>query len=235
VKVVHLLGQSPYAPVLALQEALVAGRRDGSVADDVVLLLEHQETITLGRKRGAEGNVLAAGDVPVISISRGGDATWHGPGQLVAYPIVALEGPAQDLHAHLHHLEDAVVELLAGMGIESGTDPRNTGVWLDDPDGERRKVCSIGIACRKWVTFHGLALNVDVDLGGFAKINPCGFGAEIMTTLVGRTDRTVHDLAKALAGPLVRHLSGTWDNEVIELSLQTEEQVKPALARIAGT
>jgi lipoyl(octanoyl) transferase len=179
---VRLRGRSDYRDVHRLQERLVADRATGAIPD-VVLLLEHTEVITLGRAKGAEASVLDAGDVPVVPIERGGDATWHGPGQLVAYPIVKLEGRRADLHLHLHSLEDAVMAWLADHGLDGHRDPRNTGVWLS-ADGEVRKVCSIGIACRRWVSWHGLALNLNPDPSGFARIRPCGFASDVMTRVV---------------------------------------------------
>ncbi|MEQ1502134.1 MAG: lipoyl(octanoyl) transferase LipB [Myxococcota bacterium] len=166
-------GPVSYADGHAAQQRLVDARlRDD--APDTVLLLEHADTITVGRARGAAANVLDAGGIPVVAVERGGDTTWHGPGQLVAYPIVRLTRP--DLHAHLHALEDAVIAALGGQGLAAGRDPRNTGVWIAG-----RKVCSVGIACRRWVTWHGLALNVDPDLARFARIRPCGFEPDVMT------------------------------------------------------
>ncbi len=174
---VQLPGLSDYAEVHAMQRQLVEDRAAGRIPDTA-------ETITVGRRRGAVDNVLAPAGVPVVRVERGGDVTWHGPGQLVAYPILLLEGERQDLHRHLHALEDAVIGLLTELGLEPGRDPRNTGVWLPEPDGAVRKVCSVGIACRKWVTWHGLALNVRPDPLGFARINPCGFEASVMTRVV---------------------------------------------------
>jgi lipoyl(octanoyl) transferase len=150
--------------------------------DDALLLVEHPHVITLGRSRAALGNVLAAGDVEVVEIERGGDVTYHGPGQLVAYPIVLLAEGERDLHRFLRQLEEAVIRTLARWEIEAGREPGATGVWLDGRGG-RRKICSIGIACRRWVTFHGLALNVTTDLGYFQRINPCGFESSVMTSM----------------------------------------------------
>lgn len=206
---VHVLGEDgarvPYADGLALQEALLTARIRGEVPD-TVLLLEHEPTITVGRTRGAEANVLDAGEVPVVAVSRGGDVTWHGPGQLVAYPIVHLEGRRADLHLHLRSLEQAVIDLLDEHGLEGVRDDRNTGVWLPEPELPLpRKTCSVGIACRKWVTWHGLALNVDADLGAFGRIHPCGFDAGVMTRMADHLDPcpAVADLVPGLA----RHLA----------------------------
>jgi lipoyl(octanoyl) transferase len=178
----HLTGLRPYAEVHALQEELVGRRLRGEIGDTVVIV-EHAPVLTVGRGRGAEAGVVAAGDWPVVRVERGGETTWHGPGQLVAYPIVQLEGPRRDLHRHLRDLEDAVITVLAGLGLAGVRDPRNTGVWLAGADGARRKVCSVGIACRRWVTWHGLALNVDPDPRVWERIRPCGFEPEVMTRL----------------------------------------------------
>ena len=207
---VRLEGLTDYAQAHALQVRLVNARAAGAIPD-TVLLLEHAEVITLGRKRTSEANVLSPGNVPVIAVERGGDVTWHGPGQLVAYPIVALSGSKRDLHAHLHALEDAVIALCAELGVDGRRDPRNTGVWLPIPGDAPKKLCSIGIACRKWVTWHGLALNVDVDLAAFRRIQPCGFAPETMTWLCDHVttpalaeiaDRLIPHLARALDVPV---------------------------------
>src|SRR5678809_1048009 len=138
---------------------------------------------TLGRRRDAEANVLMPGDLEVIEIERGGDVTYHGPGQIVAYPIVLLEDGERDLHAFLRNLEEAVIRTCARAGVTADREPGKTGVWTTNREGARKKLCSMGIACRKWVTFHGLALNVTTDLSYFARINPCGFEASVMTAL----------------------------------------------------
>jgi len=179
--------------------------------DDVVLLVEHPHVITLGRSRSALANVLAAGDVSVVEIERGGDVTYHGPGQLVAYPIVLLGEGERDLHRFLRLLEEAVIRTLARWDLQADREAGATGVWLDGRGG-RRKICSIGIACRRWVTFHGLALNVTTDLGYFGRINPCGFEAGVMTSMaeelgVGIAMGDVKAaLAAELAGVLGRRL-----------------------------
>ena len=205
---VRLPGLSDYTEVHALQRALVDAVHHGT-APDTVLLLEHAPVITVGRARGADANVLDAGGTPVVRVERGGDVTWHGPGQLVAYPIVALRGRRADLHLHLHSLEDAVIVVLAELGLAPTRDDRNTGVWLPEADAPPRKVCSVGIACRRWVSWHGLALNVAPDLrDGFGRINPCGFDTSVMTSLdrhlspPPELDGLVEPLAHALAAAL---------------------------------
>jgi lipoyl(octanoyl) transferase len=208
VRAAWLPGFTPYAAAHALQRAWTEARAADRV-DDLLLLLEHPPTITVGRAKGAAGNVLAADGVPVIEVERGGDVTWHGPGQLVAYPIVQLTGARMDLHLHLRTLEDAVIALLDRHGLAPQRDARNTGVWLPEPDGPPRKVCSVGIACRRWVTWHGLALNVDIDLTDFARIRPCGFEAAVMTSLRSHGVRgTAATWAAPLAAALTDALGG---------------------------
>jgi lipoyl(octanoyl) transferase len=180
--------------------------------DDTLLLVEHPHVITLGRSRAALGNVLAAGDVEVVEIERGGDVTYHGPGQLVAYPIAQLAEGERDLHRFLRSLEEAVIRTLARWDLDADREVGATGVWLDGRGG-RKKICSIGIACRRWVTFHGLALNVATDLGYFQRINPCGFESGVMTSMaeelgVGIEMRDVKvALAVELAAVLGRQLA----------------------------
>jgi lipoyl(octanoyl) transferase len=149
------------------------------------LLVEHPDVITLGRGTHKE-NLLNPAGIPIFEIERGGDVTYHGPGQLVAYPILLLQDDERDLHRFLRNMEEAVIATCARTGIDANREPGKTGVWMSDPSGARKKLCSMGIACRKWVTFHGLALNVTTDLSYFARINPCGFEASVMTSLAAQ-------------------------------------------------
>lgn len=199
---IRLPGLSPYTPVHELQRHLLAARIRNEIPD-TILFLEHEATITVGRARYAADNVLQAGDTPVVKVERGGDVTWHGPGQLVAYPIVDLRGRREDLHLHLHSLEEAVVRLLVERGLPATRDDRNTGVWLPGADLPQ-KVCSIGIACRRWVTWHGLALNVDPTPQAFGSINPCGFRSDVMTRLADHLPPLPLD---SLIQPLADHLA----------------------------
>ena len=177
------LGTASYRDVWAKQIGLVEQRQTGQVPDTLVLV-EHPHVFTLGRRRESAQNVLMPGDVEVIEIERGGDVTYHGPGQIVAYPILLLRDDERDLHKFLRNLEDAVIATCAAFGITSASrEPGKTGVWCHDATGARRKLCSMGIACRKWVTFHGLALNVTSDLSYFGRINPCGFESRVMTSM----------------------------------------------------
>jgi len=178
------LGTESFRDTWARQLALVEDRqRAGDAGTDTLLLVEHPHVFTLGRRREAEANVLVPGDVEVIGIERGGDVTYHGPGQIVAYPIVLLGDGERDLHRYLRNLEEAVIATCARFGLATDREPGKTGVWMTTAEGMRRKLCSMGIACRKWVTFHGLALNVTSDLGYFRRINPCGFESSVMTSM----------------------------------------------------
>jgi len=204
--VVEDLGLTPYREAWALQLARVEARKGGD-GDDAVLLVEHPHVITVGRSQRARANVLAAGDVEVVEIERGGDVTYHGPGQLVAYPIVRLDDGERDLHRFLRNLEEAVIRTLGDLGLAADREPGKTGVWLDGRAGSRKKICSMGIACRRWVTFHGLALNVTTDLGYFHRINPCGFDASVMTSVAEELGAGV---AMGDVKPLLaRHLAAT--------------------------
>jgi lipoate-protein ligase B len=199
---VHLRGLSEYGSVRGLQRRLVERRIAGTIPD-VALLLEHADVLTVGRARGAAKNIVAPGNVTVVEVERGGDVTWHGPGQLVAYPIVSLEGDRRDLHRHLRALEDAMIRVLAGEGLTGVHDPRNSGVWLEGADGVRRKVGSVGIACRRWVTWHGLALNVDPGRDGWSRLRPCGFDPDTMTSMAEHgARRSVADLVAPMAEAL---------------------------------
>lgn len=192
------LGRAPYSASYARMNALVEARIAGD-APDTLLLVEHEPVFTLGRRKGAAANVLDPGDAPVVQVERGGDVTWHGPGQLTAYPIVALPPDRQDLHRFMHELEEAMIRTCVDFGLAAGRDPRNTGVWANG-----RKLASIGVACRRWVTWHGLALNVDPDLSWFARINPCGMDADIMTSMARELGFSPD--FEAVKGALVGHL-----------------------------
>lgn len=230
-----LAGRSDYRSVHRLQRALVEARSADRI-DDVLILVEHQPVITVGRARDAAQHVLAPGRTPVISVERGGDVTWHGPGQLVAYPIVKLLGERADLHRHLHSLEEAVIQLIRDRGLPAARDARNTGVWLPMPDGPPRKLCSIGIACRRWVSYHGLALNVDVELGAFRAIHPCGFDPGIMTRLADHLQPcpSTNELRQPLAAQLVRSLQVQPGPLLSAPALQAEQPLEPLLERISA-
>jgi lipoate-protein ligase B len=177
---VRRLGRVPYQEAYALQQDLVARRLAGTWGD-TLLLCEHDPVVTLGR--GTPRASVPELDVPVVEVERGGEATYHGPGQLVGYPILQLAEGARDLHAYLRNLEEVLIRTLAEVGITGSRRPGLTGVWVDE-----RKIGSIGIAVRRWVTWHGFALNLNTDLDAFRAFRPCGLDPAVMTRVADLTD-----------------------------------------------
>lgn len=177
------LGHASYLPVLELQRALVEQRRNRELDHDVLLLVEHDPVVTLGRGTRPSSLPLSPSElerrgVPVVEIERGGDVTWHGPGQLVGYPILDLNEHRPDLHWYLRTIEEALIGALATLGLPAGREAGRTGVWI-----RGRKIASIGVHVRQWVTLHGFALNVQPDLGAFDQIVPCGIDGVVMTSI----------------------------------------------------
>ena len=175
-------GRVPYDRALDWQRTLAQARIDGRLEEDLLLLLEHPPVVTLGRT--AQGaHVLRPEGVDVVEVERGGDVTFHGPGQLVGYPIFDLHGPPyrQDLHWYLRTLEDALIAALAELGIPAERKTGYTGVWTGAGGG--RKIASIGVHVKQWVTWHGFALNVTTDLAQFERIVPCGIPGVEMTSV----------------------------------------------------
>jgi lipoate-protein ligase B len=190
------LGRRPYGEVLDLQRNLCRSRLTGELTDDVLLLVEHQPVVTLGRGTRAPSLPLSPTElvqrgVEVFEVERGGDVTYHGPGQLVGYPILDLRQHREDLHWYLRRLEQSLIGALDALGIAAGINPGLTGVWTNG-----RKIASIGIHVKQWVTFHGFALNVTTDLDYFDLIVPCGIRDVIMTSVaqeLGRTDAALFE------------------------------------------
>jgi lipoate-protein ligase B len=170
-------GRIPYREALAWQRALAQARIAGRLEHDVLLLLEHPAVVTLGRT-ARPAHVLRPDGVEVVEVERGGDVTFHGPGQLVGYPILDLGGHRRDLHWYLRALEQALIAALAELEIPGERRPGYTGVWV-----RGRKIASIGVHVRQWVTWHGFALNVTTDLAAFERIVPCGIPGVVMTSL----------------------------------------------------
>ena len=193
------LGATRYRDGLVLMDALVAARAAGET-EDWLLYPDHEPVLTVGRAP-SEGNVLAdAGmlaraGVEVVEVPRGGDVTWHGPGQLVGYPVVALDRVGRDLHRWLRLIEDALIATLARWQLTGMRIPGRTGVWLS----EREKIASIGVAVRRWVGYHGFALNVANSLDHFALIHPCGFHDIRMTSMSEQLGARAPSLAQVRA------------------------------------
>ena len=189
------LGRREFGEVWALQKELV-GKRQRDEIPDTLVLVEHPHVITLGRGTHRE-NVLAPGDMPLFEIERGGDVTYHGPGQLVGYPIFLLRQPERDLHLYLRNLEEALIRAVGRFGIRGERKEGWTGVWTA---GGARKLASIGVAVKRWVTLHGFALNVSTELARFAAINPCGLEATTMGSMESILGRAISfDEVKAAA------------------------------------
>lgn len=195
---IRRLGLIPYGDALALQGDLVTRRRAGEIAD-TLLLLEHPHVITLGSGAHEENILVSPGEraergIELYETGRGGDVTYHGPGQLVGYPILDLKPDRQDLHRYLRDLEEMLIGVLGEFGIEGSRKEGLTGVWAGD-----RKIAAIGVRVSSgWITSHGFALNVSTDLGMFGTIVPCGIRDHGVGSLSEETGRAV-TLAEAEA------------------------------------
>jgi len=180
--VVHQLGRIEYQAAFQLRKKLLPQRAENRIAD-TLLLLEHPPTITVG-KSGRLENVLASpaklarAGVSLIFTDRGGDVTYHGPGQLVGYPILDLRERDRDVHRYVRNIEEVLIRTLADYGISSGRDHNHAGVWTGDME-----IAALGLSIRRWVTMHGFALNVNTDLDHFTLINPCGFTNKTATSI----------------------------------------------------
>jgi lipoyl(octanoyl) transferase len=206
-------GLSPYETIWAQQTALVEQRLADQIGD-TLLLGEHPPVITLGRNTHAEN--LLSPTMPVVSTERGGDVTYHGPGQLIAYPVFLLPPGRRDLHRFLRNLEEVIILSLAQFGLQGVRNPGWTGVWVpaslgaitETGEPPLLKIASIGVAVRKWVTYHGLALNVNPDLSHFAQINPCGLQSEMMTSMQAQLEVAVS--MAAVKGAIVAHFQAVF-------------------------
>lgn len=190
------LGRMEFSRALALQEEVVSKKRDDRSVEDQLLLLEHEPVYTIGRTPD-RSSLSATGRIrhgelnathlphPLFVINRGGQATYHGPGQLIGYPIIDLHRCGQDLHKYLRWLEQLLIDLLSEYGIASSRRESLTGVWVGD-----RKIASIGVGVRHWITMHGFALNVSGDLSPFNQIVPCGINNVAMTSMEKETGAT---------------------------------------------
>jgi lipoyl(octanoyl) transferase len=213
---VRWLGRVEFAEALALQEQIVVKKRNDPSSGDELLLLEHEPVYTIGRtpdqsslsatrsRRTRDGELGAAHlPHPLFAINRGGQATYHGPGQLMGYPIIDLRRCGQDLHKYLRWIEQLLIELLATYGIGASRRESLTGVWVGD-----RKIASIGVGVRHWITMHGFALNVCGDLSPFNHIIPCGISNVAMTSMEKETSQafSVAGVANALEKLVARKI-----------------------------
>lgn len=192
---VRWVGRIAYTPALAMQEEAVTARGAGECGDRI-FLLEHEPVYTIGRKRDRSSLGEEPLPHPVEEINRGGQATFHGPGQLVGYFIFDLQKLTPDLHVFLRWIEEGLIALLADYGLAAQRREGLTGVWIED-----RKIASIGVGVRKWITMHGFGLNVGSDLSGFEAITPCGIQGVTMTSISRELGRevSVEETAKQAA------------------------------------
>lgn len=207
----YSMGLVPYSQAMDLQNRLVDRRKDDHIAD-TLLLLSHPHVITLGRPQSERflrypASELARKGYPVVQAGRGGEVTYHGPDQLVLYPIIKLEEAERDLHAYLRNLEEVSLRVCRSLGVEGERVRGRTGVWAAD-----RKVAAIGVRARHWVTYHGTALNIGRDLKGFDLIVPCGIADAEATSL---EDLTGGSVSRARVEELVlEHFAEVFAREV---------------------
>jgi lipoyl(octanoyl) transferase len=215
---VHWLGRINFAQALALQEELAAKKREDAALEDQLLLLEHEPVYTIGRTPD-RSSLLGSTHLPhpVFSINRGGQATYHGPGQLMGYPIIDLRRCGQDLHKYLRWLEQLLIDLLAPYDITAQRRESLTGVWV-----ENRKIASIGVGVSHWITLHGFALNVCGDLSPFDHIVPCGISNVAITSMEKETKKS---FTVASVAPTLEKLAL---NSIVSLRVAPETQVMNA-------
>jgi lipoyl(octanoyl) transferase len=200
--VVRDLGLRPLPDVWAEMQAFTAERN--AATRDEVWFLEHPPVYTLGM-RADRGHLLASGDIPVVQIDRGGQVTYHGPGQLVVYPLIDIRRAGLGVRDLVTALERAVIDYCASLGIHAECRKNAPGVYVDG-----RKVASVGLRIRRGASYHGLAFNVNMDLEPFQRINPCGYAGLQMTQLamLGQPDMSVESVGQAFAPFLTRALDG---------------------------
>ena len=214
---VENLGVTPYATAVAEMTELAAARSQWAVPD-TVLLLEHEPVITLGSRADRAAELPLSDEeyrrrgIEIVEVPRGGRSTYHGPGQLVGYPILDLTSRGRDLRGYVRNLERVVIATLADFGIEGHAldQPHASGVWVGE-----RKIASIGVRCARWVTSHGFSLNADLDLGVYELFDACGLGGADFTSVTVETGRDVS--VDDLRAPITRHLAEIYDLEFSEL------------------
>jgi lipoyl(octanoyl) transferase len=222
---VRRLGVVPYADALELQRQLVEERRAERVPD-LLLLLQHPHVITMGVKRGAaHSNILAtpealaAKGVEVFETGRGGDVTYHGPGQIVGYPILDLRPDRCDVHRYVRDLEDVMIRVCGEYGVEATRVAGLTGAWVTTSRGPE-KVGAIGVRISRWITSHGFAFNATTDLEYFRLIVPCGIGDRGVTSLEALTPRLV--AIPELEEAIVRQFCAVFDREIVPVGVGAE-------------
>jgi lipoyl(octanoyl) transferase len=233
---IELHGLTPYGEALTLQRALADEIKQGS-RPDTVILLEHEPVVTLGRRtdEAAELHLPAGVAVDVVETNRGGKSTYHGPGQLVCYPILDLNRHGRDLRRYVRDLERAIVGTIATFGLEATTYEGLTGVWMPPSSGHGpRKIASIGVHASRWVTTHGYALNVDLDPAPFTDwITACGLEDAQFTSMAAELGRPVH--MDAVRGSAADAIADVFDLDLVELTLDGLGQRVSAAASPRGS
>ena len=227
------LGRIGYNEALALQQHLAEERKHARIPD-TLLLLEHPHVLTVGvRRGGGRANILATPEtldqlgVAVCEAGRGGDVTYHGPGQLVGYPILDLRPDRQDVHRYVRDLEDVLIRVCGDFGLAAQRLPGLTGAWVDDGSHGLQKVAAIGVRIARWITCHGFALNVHTDLDFFRLIIPCGIADRGVTSLQALTGAPVH--MAAVEERLIQHFAAVFQRE-----LTVQEQSSPLCVSAAS-
>ncbi len=210
------LGRADYGEVLKLQRELHAKRVAG-IVDDLVLSVEHNPVFTLGRSGSREHilvsqHTLDQQGIQIYEVERGGDITYHGPGQLVVYPIIDLRGFGKDIHRFIASLEEAIIQSLSDWGIQSARRKGFPGVWVDD-----RKIASVGVYVKNWVTYHGAAFNIHINPQHFRMIRPCGLSVD--TVSVNDIADTTWDIDSAMLR-VVTHLGALLERDIEEITLE---------------
>jgi lipoyl(octanoyl) transferase len=207
---------------MALREKAIAttGNKDieDSLTPNYLIFCQHPHVYTLGNSGHPENLLLddvslKEKDATYYRINRGGDITYHGPGQIVCYPILDLDNFFTDIHLYLRKLEEAVILTLADYGLTAGRYPGYTGVWFDADNARARKICAMGVRCSRWVTMHGLALNVNADLNYFKNIVPCGIDDKAVTTMQNELGRIVD--VDEVQNKLQQHIAEQFEMEII--------------------
>jgi lipoyl(octanoyl) transferase len=210
------LGRMEYGEAFALQKREVERLQRGE-GDDVLLFVEHPHVITIGRNADgsaltADRRLIEARGATVVATDRGGDVTYHGPGQVVGYPILRLEATRRDIRRYVYDLEEVLIAALQDFGIYADHHPQHRGVWVRE-----RKIASLGIRISRWVTSHGFALNVSTDMSFFSLMNPCGIAGCAMTSMEMELAAPVS--MAAVRGRIAAHFGGVFDREMREESI----------------
>lgn len=209
-----------YREAWELQRKIVTAKISRSLSRDVILVLEHPPVYTLGRRGGIENLCVSKAflerkGIAVVPVERGGDITYHGPGQIVGYPIIDLESFKPDIRWYMRSLEEVIIRTLADYGLKGERSEGETGVWLDTGTPFARKICALGVRTSRWVTMHGFALNVNTDLGYFDHIIPCGIRGKAVSSMHSELNRKLDP--EEVKAHILRHFAAVFETEMTPL------------------